>query len=91
LKPGLPNDEARRCVQTLAAWPVIPIDEALISDAWTVQDRFGFTFWDGLVVAAARASGCRSLLTEDLQHGQDLDGLLVVNPFLQSPDSLESA
>jgi len=86
LKPGLPEDQARSYVRALCAWPLVPIDEAVIAEGWAVQDRYGFNFWDALVVAAARTGGCRSLLTEDLQHGQDLDGLVVVNPFLQSPD-----
>jgi predicted nucleic acid-binding protein len=87
LKPGLPEDQARSYVRTLGAWPLVPIDEAVIAEGWAVQDRYGFTFRDALVVAAARTAGCRCLLTEDLQHGQDLDGLLVVSPFMQSPDS----
>jgi predicted nucleic acid-binding protein len=88
LKPGLPEDQARRYVRALGAWPLVPIDEAVIEEGWAVQDRHGFSFWDALVVAAARTGGCRVLLTEDLQHGQDLDGLIVVSPFLQSPDSV---
>lgn len=53
--------------------------------AWEVQDRFGLSFWDGLIVAAAQASGCRHLLTEDLQDGQDLGGVIVVDPFRHEP------
>jgi predicted nucleic acid-binding protein len=88
LRPGLPEEEARKYVRTLGAWPLVPIDEGVILESWVVQDRYGFSFWDALVVAAARTAGCRCLLTEDLQHGQDLDGLLVVDPFLESPESL---
>ena len=54
-----------------------------------IQDRFGFHFWDALVVAAAKAAGCDTLLTEDLQHGQDLDGLRVVSPFEEAPPSAD--
>jgi len=90
LKPGLGEEQARRCVQTLLAWEFVPIDQEAIREAWSVQDRFGFSFWDALVVGAARIGRCRVLLTEDLQDGQDLDGLLVVNPFNQPPDSLSS-
>ena len=39
------------------------------------------SFWDALIVAAAHAAECAYLLTEDLSHGQLLDGVLVVNPF----------
>jgi predicted nucleic acid-binding protein len=39
------------------------------------------SIWDGLVIRAAQRSGCRVLLTEDLQTGRSFDGLRVVNPF----------
>ena len=91
LKPGLPGDAARRYVRTLLAWNVVGTDQAAISDAWSIEDRYGLPFWDALVVACARIGGCRALLTEDLQDGQNLDGLLVVNPFTNDPASLGAA
>jgi len=42
----------------------------------------GLSFWDALVVHSARQAGCSVLLTEDLQHGQEFDGVKIVNPFL---------
>jgi len=87
LRPGLDEEDARRYVRALFAWELVPIDQAAIDEAWSVQGRFGFSFWDALVVAAARIGGCRMLLTEDLQGNQDLDGILVVNPFERLPES----
>jgi predicted nucleic acid-binding protein len=43
-----------------------------------------------LIVAAAKATACRYLLSEDLEAGQDLDGVTVVNPFLNRPNALSS-
>ena len=57
------------------------MDERIFAAAWSVQDRFRLSWWDALIVASARAAECSILLTEDLQHGQDLDGLRVVDPF----------
>jgi predicted nucleic acid-binding protein len=85
LKPGLPAPEAREDVAALRAWRPLEPDLSLLEEAWGVQDRFGFSYWDSLVVAAAQRTGCSLLLTEDLQHGQDLDGVTVRNPFLCSP------
>ena len=85
LRPGLSEESARRYVRTLFAWDFVEVDQTTIAEAWAVQDRFGLSFWDSLVVAAARLARCRTLLTEDLQDGQDLDGLLVVNPFRHEP------
>jgi predicted nucleic acid-binding protein len=47
-----------------------------------VQARYGFHFYDSLIVAAALEAGCTRLLSEDLQHGQRIDSLTVENPFL---------
>ncbi|MGA8436820.1 MAG: hypothetical protein WB762_30045 [Candidatus Sulfotelmatobacter sp.] len=46
---------------------------------------------DALIVAAAKAASCRYLLTEDLQAGQKLDGIEVVNPFIASPESIQES
>jgi predicted nucleic acid-binding protein len=80
----LPKDKAaaRMEIVDLLAWKPMAVDGQLMQLAWKIQDRFGFSFWDSLIVASAKASRCQWLLTEDFQAGQDLDGLLVVNPFL---------
>ncbi len=43
--------------------------------------RFGYRVHDALIIAAAIEAGCRRLLTEDLQHGQRIEGLSIENPF----------
>lgn len=85
LRPGMDEKAARRYVRTLMAWEFVVVDQSAIAGAWTIQDRFGLSFWDSVVVASARIGRCRILLTEDLQDGQHLDGLLVVNPFRHDP------
>jgi predicted nucleic acid-binding protein len=87
LKPGLPPDEAWDDVERLLVWKPQPLDVALLRKGRSLQARFGFSWWDALIVGAAHVSGCRFLLTEDLQDGQDLEGVTVVNPFLHPPDS----
>jgi predicted nucleic acid-binding protein len=42
----------------------------------------GFSYWDALILRMAKQTGCRVLLTEDLQHGQVFEGVRIVNPFL---------
>lgn len=88
LDPGLEPREARADVRRLGVWDPLPIDLSLQEAAWDVQDRYGFSFWDATIVAAARRLGCRTLLSEDLQVGQDLDGLAVVNPFASGPEDV---
>ena len=82
LRPGLEPNEARADVRDLMAWRPVSPDEPLLEDAWGLESRFGLSYWDAQIVAAARAAGCRYLLTEDLQHGQDLDGVTVMDPFV---------
>ncbi len=85
LKPGRPAAEARGDVRTLLAWRPLPIDQLMVEGAWSVEDRFGFSFWDALIVAAAQTADCRYLLSEDFQHGQQVERLEVVNPFQSRP------
>lgn len=87
LDPGLPVEEAREDVLALRAW-MPDVASLRTEEAWDAQDRWGFSFWDALIVASARAAGCAALLTEDLGHGQDLDGLRVVDPFVQTPEEV---
>ena len=73
--------EARQVVRELAAWRPVTPDLPLFEHSWRLQERYRLSWWDALIVAAARASDCAILLTADLQHGQVLDGVRVVNPF----------
>ena len=82
------RQEARSEVRDLLAWQPVAVDNAILEHGWKIQDRYQLSFWDALIVAAAKAASCRYLLTEDLQANQNLDGLLVVNPFLCDPGSL---
>jgi predicted nucleic acid-binding protein len=88
LKPGRDPALAREDVRDLQVWRPVPVDVELVTRAWGLEDRFFLSWWDALIVAAAQTAGCGALLTEDLQDGQELEGLLVVDPFRHSPDSL---
>lgn len=61
-------------------WRISPSPE-LYREALMLSSRYGFSFYDSTVVAAARLSGCSQLLTEDLQDGQHIGDLKIVNPF----------
>jgi predicted nucleic acid-binding protein len=51
--------------------------------ALQVCERYRYSFYDGLIVASALEADCRVLYTEDLQHGQVIEGLRIENPFLK--------
>lgn len=54
---------------------------ALYRHGLDVQARYGFSFYDALIVAAALEAGCTCLYSEDLQHGQRIEHLTIENPF----------
>lgn len=88
LKPGRSPALARKDVQALQAWKPIPVQLATIERAWRLQDRYSLSYWDALIVASAGLGGCEILLSEDLQDGQSLEGLVVLNPFSRGPHDL---
>ncbi len=51
--------------------------------AFAIRDRFGLSYWDSAILAAARACECDCVHSDDLSDAQDYDGLHVVNPFAQ--------
>lgn len=73
---------AQADVLALEAWkPVMP-DLELLQRAWMVQSKYGFSWWDAMIVAAALGAGCDTLLSEDLQNGQVIEGTLtIIDPF----------
>jgi predicted nucleic acid-binding protein len=54
----------------------------LIESAVDVKRRWRYSFYDSLVIAAALACGAKTLYSEDLQHGQRIENLTIVNPFI---------
>ena len=79
--PMTAENAQRFLVQVLAPlWQIMP-NIALYRRGLDVQSRYGFSFYDSLIIAAALESGCTRLYSEDLQHGQQIEGLNIENPF----------
>ena len=89
LKPPMPAGDARAEVRRYQRWQPWLNDHATVETAWAMESRFQLSFWDALMVAAAQQQGCTMLLTEDLQHDQQIDSLRIVNPFLTGPEILD--
>ena len=73
---------ARRKVELLAEFDVAAPELADIRAAIDLHRLHGLSFWDALVVRSAKQAGCSVLLTEDFQHGREMEGLRIVNPFV---------
>ncbi|MGQ0592336.1 MAG: PIN domain-containing protein [Gammaproteobacteria bacterium] len=72
---------AEQAVRDFATLPVRQVTPALVLSAIRRSIESRLSFWDALIVETASDAGATVLLTEDLQHGQVIDGIRVVNPF----------
>ncbi len=88
--PSLSVESARSLVRRYRLWNPWRVDDATVDLAWEVQDRFSLSYWDALMLAAARQQGCACFLSEDLQHEQEIDGVCILNPFLVGPERIDT-
>ena len=74
--------EAEAAVALFGLLQVIDIDLAMVQRDIATHSRYGTSYWDSLIIAAAERAGCSTILSEDLNAGQYYHGILAVNPFL---------
>lgn len=74
--------DAAALVETWFAFPTLELAPALFRAAFDVHQRFQLSYWDAAILAAAKRLGCHTVFSEDLNHGQNYDGVTVVNPFV---------
>lgn len=77
----LSHDSALQFLEPLLLLPIQSITTDVFLDAVSISRRFGVSYRDGSILAAARAAGCDAVYSEDMNHGQDYGGIRVVNPF----------
>jgi predicted nucleic acid-binding protein len=82
------RDRARGEIRDLLSWRPVAVNSNILEYSWRLQDRYSISFWDALIVAAAKSLACPYLLTEDLQTGQDMDGVKIISPFTAGPEIL---
>lgn len=83
LASPLSEEVAGERVEDFARLPLVRVHESIIFAAIERSRSMSFSFWDALIIEAALTGGADRLLTEDLQHGQEIEGLRVENPFLE--------
>ncbi len=76
----LSKAKARLVVSSYAVWCIDSIT-ADISTAFRIEDEYTIGFWDAMIVASALKSGAGQILSEDLNAGQTIAGIVIVNPF----------
>jgi predicted nucleic acid-binding protein len=80
----LAKSNARAIIQSYLVWPVELNDAKTILTASEFEERYQLSFWDAMIVAAACNAKVEKILTEDLSHGQTIEGIFIENPFLSS-------
>ena len=82
-KIGVQPEAVRRLLDEvlIPLWQVNPTG-SLYESALSLQSRYGFSFYDSLIVAGTLEAGCSRLYSEDMQHGQQIQGLTILNPFV---------
>lgn len=66
-------------IQTLTE--IITLDKNIHNVGLTIANKYGYSFYDSLIIAAALEAGCNLLFSEDMQHGQQIETLIIRNPF----------
>ncbi len=83
VKRPIPPEKAKEIIADILHWPLIVNDAENILRAVDLQITYRFSFWDSLILQAAISSRSDCLLSEDFQHGQVIESVTVVNPFLE--------
>ena len=77
----LPHETAIGLITVWTRFKVQEITLSMLASALEIKAAYGFSYWDSGVIAAARALGCRELYSEDMSHGREVEGVMIVNPF----------
>jgi predicted nucleic acid-binding protein len=78
----LSNASARKVIRSFLAWEMAINDIPIILHAMEIEENHRISFWDALIIAAAYTKNCSTILSEDLNHHQTIEGILITNPFL---------
>jgi predicted nucleic acid-binding protein len=80
-KLGLDPELAKQRVEFFSLMHTVQVTPEDIFSAINIYRLYHLSFWDALVIQAARKSNCNTILTEDLNHGQIIEGVKIINPF----------
>jgi len=82
-KLGLKHREAMAFIDIWKTYSFQATTLGVIEDALFLAERFRISYWDAAIIAAARHLNCDTVYTEDLNDGQDYEGVTVINPFVK--------
>lgn len=79
---GISEANIEAMLELAATAIVLPVSLELVISAVGIRRQFQVSHWDATIIAAAQELGCKTLYSEDLNHGQNYNGVQVVNPFM---------
>jgi predicted nucleic acid-binding protein len=79
---ALSHEAAAALIRAWLRFPVQDMTVAVMSEALRIKAAHRLSYWDAAIVAAARALACPEVYSEDMTHGQNIEGTTIVNPFL---------
>ena len=80
-KLGISPETAQRKIELLAHLDIVSIEHSDIVEAINIHRLHSFSFWDSLIIRMAQKTNCTILYSEDMQHGQKIGEVKVINPF----------
>lgn len=83
-QPAMRHEDAEAAIRQLLLHPTVDTHATLLLDALRLKARYQLSYWDAAIVAAAMQIGAATLYSEDLQDGQEFEGVKIVNPFLSA-------
>jgi predicted nucleic acid-binding protein len=75
------REELKQTLEDLMSWETIVNSPRAVLRALEIEEGYQLSFWDAMIVQAAISAECAIIYSEDLSHGQEYEGVLVVNPF----------
>lgn len=81
-KDAISAETATALVETWLRFPIQEMTVAVLRAGIATAAKHRLSFWDSTIVEAARMLGCQTVLSEDMSHGQDFDGVRIENPFV---------
>ena len=80
-KRGISLKQSQEIINSFSYWPIYTPRANDIVQAIDLQERYQLSFWDSLILQSAISSKCKKVYSEDLSHGQVIEGVQIVNPF----------
>ena len=74
----------REAIRDFIGWETVVNAPPPVLRAMEIEERYQLSFWDAMIVQAAESAGCEILYSEDFTHGREYEGVLIVNPFVES-------